>query len=61
VQSALSTHGTTFSRELRAVRLGAAAQLKKRSPSLPLAAVAQLTGFGTRQSLHRAMREVASR
>ncbi|MCK2037888.1 helix-turn-helix domain-containing protein [Microbacterium sp. SSW1-49] len=61
VQSALSEHGTTFSRELRAIRLKAAADLKNRNPGLPLATVAQLTGFGTRQSLHRAQRDALSR
>jgi AraC-like DNA-binding protein len=61
VQSALSDHGTTFSRELRAIRLKAAAEIKNRNPSLPLATVAELTGFGTRQSLHRAQRDASSR
>ncbi|MFJ4254684.1 helix-turn-helix domain-containing protein [Microbacterium sp. NPDC090003] len=56
VQSALRMHGTTFSDEVRAVRLKAATELIKRNPSLPLADVAKLAGFGTRQSLHRAMR-----
>lgn len=56
VQSALSAHGTTFSDELRAVRLKAATELMKRNPGLPMPEVATLAGFGTRQSLYRAMR-----
>jgi AraC-like DNA-binding protein len=60
VQSTLSDHGTTFSQELRAIRVKAAAELKNRNPDLPLATVAQLTGFGTRQSLHRAQRDISS-
>ncbi|MFJ2369218.1 helix-turn-helix domain-containing protein [Microbacterium sp. NPDC087665] len=57
VQSALSAHGTTFSDELRAVRLKAAAEIMNRNPGLPLSEVAKLAGFGTRQSLYRAMRK----
>lgn len=57
VQSALSARGTTFSDELRTVRLKAASELRSRNPGLPLSDVAKLAGFGTRQSLHRAMRK----
>lgn len=59
VQSALNAHGTTFSRELRGVRLKAAAELTKRNPGLPMVEVAKLVGFGSRQSLYRAMRTPA--
>lgn len=61
VQSALRARGTTFSDELRTVRLKAASELRSRNPGLPLSDVAKLAGFGTRQSLHRAMRKTADR
>lgn len=57
VQSSLSAHGTTFSDELRTVRLKAASELRAQNPHLLLADVAKLAGFGTRQSLYRAMRK----
>ncbi|WP_230108738.1 helix-turn-helix transcriptional regulator [Microbacterium foliorum] len=57
VQSALSAHGTTFSDELRTVRVTAATELVSQHPDLLLGEVAKLVGFGTRQSLYRAMRK----
>ncbi|MFS0713112.1 helix-turn-helix domain-containing protein [Microbacterium sp. 2P01SA-2] len=59
VQSALSAQGRTFSGSLLEIRLKAATELRRHNPTMTLDAVARATGFGTRQSLHRAMRKVS--
>ncbi|MGR6743189.1 helix-turn-helix domain-containing protein [Microbacterium arborescens] len=58
VQSALSAQGRTFSESLLEIRLRAATELRRHNPTMTLDLVARATGFGTRQSLHRAMRKV---
>ncbi|MDF2579265.1 MAG: helix-turn-helix protein [Microbacterium sp.] len=59
VQSALSAQGRTFSEALLEIRLEAATEFRRHNPTMTLDAVARATGFGTRQSLHRAMRKVS--
>ncbi|MDF2918355.1 MAG: helix-turn-helix protein [Microbacterium sp.] len=59
VQSALSAQGRTFSECLLEIRLKAATELRRHNPTMTLDTVARTTGFGTRQSLHRAMRKVS--
>lgn len=59
VQSALSAQGRTFSESLLEIRLKAASELRRHNPTMTLDAVARAAGFGTRQSLHRAMRKAS--
>lgn len=61
VQSALSAQGRTFSECLLEIRLKAASEARRHNPTMTLDAVARATGFGTRQSLHRALRKAAER
>ncbi|RAZ30574.1 helix-turn-helix domain-containing protein [Microbacterium sp. SMR1] len=61
VQSALSAQGRTFSESLLEIRLKAASELRRHNPTMTLDVVARATGFGTRQSLHRATRRAAER
>ncbi|MDQ1218050.1 helix-turn-helix domain-containing protein [Microbacterium arborescens] len=57
VQSVLSAQGRTFSESLLQIRLKAATELRRHNPAMTLDAVARAAGFGTRQSLHRALRK----
>lgn len=60
VQSAFTRQGTTFSRELRSIRLKAVSELRKRDHRLSLVDAAQAVGFGSSSAFYRAMKKAQS-
>jgi len=54
LQRAYALAGETFAEDLRARRLGSAAEILAQQPGIPVASVARLTGYGTMGGFTRA-------
>ncbi|MGN6128185.1 MAG: helix-turn-helix domain-containing protein [Humibacter sp.] len=57
LQHAFAQRGTTFSAQLRAVRVKAANEIRKRNPAISVRQLAAASGFGSISTLLRALRD----